>query len=420
MRQLSNVVKLPTTLFWSSMTYNETLEYLFTQLPMYQRQGKAAYKADLSNTTALCNVLGNPENRFKSIHIAGTNGKGSTSNFIASALQEVGYRVGLYTSPHLVDFRERIRINGKMISEQLVIDFVAQYKDKVAEIQPSFFEWTVGLAFDYFASQDIDVAVIEVGLGGRLDSTNVITPLVSVITNIGLDHTQFLGETLPKVATEKAGIIKPNIPVVIGETQTETENVFKQKAAKEGTSILFADQENKLPGGEALISYQQKNAQTAWYALRAIHPNGFEVSEQQFWNGVNNVGKNTGFAGRWQTLQQNPKVILDTGHNIEGLTYTMAQLAEEEFETLRIVFGMVNDKAIDQVINMLPKNATYYLTQPSISRALPVEELAVKFSSVNKKKFNHPKEALSAALADSQKDDLVFVGGSTFVVADIL
>lgn len=402
------------------MTYQETVAFLFEQLPMYQREGKAAYKADLANTWALMDAIGHPEKGFKSIHIAGTNGKGSTANFMASALQEAGYTVGLYTSPHLVDFRERVRINGEKVSEDYVVDFVARYKESVAEIHPSFFEWTVGLAFSYFSEMGVDVAVIEVGLGGRLDSTNVIQPLVSVITNIGLDHTQYLGDTLPKIAAEKAGIMKPHVPVVIGETQEAIVAVFEQTAAANHAPITFADQQPSFIDYSALVAYQQKNAQTVWVTLQVLAAQGFRVSSEAFLAGIHSVSKNTGFMGRWQVLQQGPKVVADTGHNVAGLTYTMAQLSKERYAQLRIVFGMVNDKSVAEVVALLPQDAHYYLCQPAIARALPVEELSTYFSSHQKKIFRSVPEALSAALADSQKDDFVYIGGSTFVVADIL
>lgn len=404
------------------MTYSETIEYLFSQLPMYQRQGKAAYKADLSNTLALCAMLGNPEKKFKSIHIAGTNGKGSTSHFIASILQEAGYRIGLYTSPHLKDFRERIRINGEMIPEQEVVDFVKSKHDLLAGIEPSFFEWTVGLAFDYFASQKVDIAVIETGLGGRLDSTNVITPLVSVITNIGLDHTQFLGNTLQQVAMEKSGIIKSKVPVVIGETQEETTSVFLTKAEEQNAPILFADQQGAAFANSNLVNYQKKNAQTASQAIIQLQKKGFVVTKKNVIDGVLNMKTNTGLRGRWEVLKEQPLVVADTAHNKEGLAYTMQQIQDRSYSNLRIVFGMVNDKDVASVINMLPQNAIYYLCQPSIARALPVEELADIFNTThhNFSSYSTPKLALEAALSDSQKDDVIYVGGSTFIVADIL
>ena len=349
------------------MTYQETVNYLFSQLPMYQRQGKAAYKADLSNTLALCKSLGNPEKQFKSIHIAGTNGKGSTSHYIASILQEAGYKVGLYTSPHLIDFRERVRINGKMIPEQKVVDFVESKSDLLSEISPSFFEWTVGLAFSYFAEEQVDIAVIETGLGGRLDSTNVIKPLVSVITNIGLDHTQFLGDTLQSVATEKAGIIKEGVPVVIGETQEEVQSIFEAKAEAYNSEIVFADQQSEIIDLPNLISYKKKNVQTAVIATKELRAYGFEISNNHLVSGVELMAKNTGLRGRWEVIQQNPMVIADTAHNKEGLAYTMNHLQQVAKGKMRVVFGMVNDKNADSVMELLPDEAEYYLSLIHIS-----------------------------------------------------
>ncbi|MFT4754224.1 MAG: dihydrofolate synthase/folylpolyglutamate synthase [Salibacteraceae bacterium] len=404
------------------MTYQETLDYLFTQLPMYQRQGKAAYKADLSNTIALCAKLGNPERWFKSVHVAGTNGKGSTSHFVASTLQEAGYKVGLYTSPHLIDFRERIRVNGAMIPEQLVVDFVAEKTELLSDLEPSFFEWTVGLAFHYFAKQEVDIAIIETGLGGRLDSTNVINPLISVITNIGLDHTQFLGETLPLIATEKAGIIKDGTPVVIGETQEDILHVFLEKAKLRGAKIVFADQQSESIALSGLVDYQRKNAQTAVVAIKELRAYGFEISNNHLVKGIENMVRNTGLRGRWEIIGNKPLVIADTAHNKEGLIYTMKQLLDLQRTTIRMVFGMVDDKNTDAIMGLLPKDAVYYLCEPSIPRAKPIQELVELFDKekLNKKIFSSVSVALNAAIADSQEDDVVYVGGSTFVVADAL
>jgi dihydrofolate synthase/folylpolyglutamate synthase len=384
--------------------------------------GKAAYKSDLSNTIELCKRLGNPEREFKSIHIAGTNGKGSTSHFIASILQEAGYKVGLYTSPHLLDFRERIRLNGRMIPESDVIDFVSSKQGLLEDIEPSFFEWTVALAFTYFANQGVDIAVIETGLGGRLDSTNVINPLVSVITNIGLDHTQFLGDTLQKVAWEKAGIIKSETPVVIGETQDEIKQIFEQRAIEYDGSIQFADEQSELIASTQLVNYQKKNAQTAVVAVKELRAFGFDVSNNHMVKGVERMAKNTGLRGRWEVLGQNPLIIADTAHNVEGLTYTMEQVSGVGYKQLRIVFGMVNDKNAERILNILPDDAIYYLCQPNIERAMLVEELEKLFVLEKKhiKKFDSVLEAKNAAVIDSQEDDLIYVGGSTFVVADVL
>lgn len=404
------------------MTYQETVNYLFSQLPMYQREGKAAYKADLSNTLALCKKLDNPEKRFKSIHIAGTNGKGSTSHFIASILQEAGYKVGLYTSPHLLDFRERIKVNGKLVPEQIVVDFVATKGDLLSDIYPSFFEWTVGLAFNYFAQEEVDIAVIETGLGGRLDSTNVITPLVSVITNIGLDHTQFLGNTLVEIAGEKAGIIKERIPIVIGETQEEIASVFVEKAEQLHSEIVFADQQSEIIDIPHLISYQKKNVQTAVIATKELRAFGFDISNNHLVSGVEYMIRNTGLRGRWEIIQNKPTVVTDTAHNKEGLRYTMKHLQNICKGEMRIVFGMVNDKNADSVMELLPDSAQYYLCEPEIARAKPIAELTAVFKDMkkNKKSFNKVSEAVKAAISDSQEDDIVYIGGSTFVVADAL
>jgi len=406
------------------MTYQQTLDYLFKQLPMYQRIGNAAYKTDLQNTISLCNILDNPQHKFKSIHIAGTNGKGSTSHIIASVLQEAGYKVGLYTSPHLKDFRERVKINGKMINEDEVIAFVKNYKTQFEQINLSFFEWTVGLAFDYFANQEVDIAVIETGLGGRLDSTNVITPEVSVITNIGLDHTQFLGDTLPKIAVEKAGIIKPNVPVVIGETQTEIRNVFKDKAKDVKAPILFADREAKQKKYECDLKglYQQKNIQTAVIALKQLQNNEWNITEQNIVKGLNNVVNNTGLMGRWQILQNNPTVICDTGHNEAGITFIAQQLEEMNYNKLHFVFGAVNDKSIINILQLLPKQAYYYFCEANIPRALNVEELYKQAKEVGLKgvKIKNVKEALNKAKSMATNDDVIFVGGSTFVVTEVV
>ncbi len=404
------------------MTYQETIDFLFSQLPMYQRKGKAAYKADLLNTIALCERLGNPENKIKTIHIAGTNGKGSTAHFIASILQESGYKVGLYTSPHLLDFRERIRINGKMISEEFVVNFLETKHPELQNIEPSFFEWTVGLAFSYFEEVKVDIAVIETGLGGRLDSTNVINPLVSVITNIGLDHTQFLGDTLDKVAVEKAGIIKASTPVVIGETQSGIAQIFSDRAESLGSEIIFADQQSEFIASTHLVNYQKKNAQTAAVSVKQLRAFGFEVSNNDLVKGIEQMTRNTGLRGRWEILQHKPLVIADTAHNKEGLIYTMEQVASTAYNKLRMVFGMVNDKDTESILELLPTGAEYYLCEPSIERAMPLKKLEEIFQKRNLliKVFPSVMEAKSAAISDSQEDDLVYIGGSTFVVADAL
>ncbi|MBX2960280.1 MAG: bifunctional folylpolyglutamate synthase/dihydrofolate synthase [Flavobacteriales bacterium] len=405
------------------MNYQQTLDYLFSQLPMFQRVGASAYKADLNNTIELCKLLHHPEKNFKSIHIAGTNGKGSTSHMLASILQEAGYKVGLYTSPHLKDFRERIKINGEMISEQEVVDFVIKHQSEFEQINLSFFEWTVGLAFDYFSKKQVDIAVIETGLGGRLDSTNVITPLVSVITNIGKDHTQFLGETLAKIASEKAGIIKENIPIIIGETQQETQQVFIDKALEKSAKIFFADKiittnyESDLKG-----IYQEKNKKTVLAAIQQLMINGFSIAEENIKNGLLNVVKNTGLLGRWQILSENPLTICDTGHNEAGIKEVLKQISLTKHNHLHFVFGAVNDKEIDSILSMLPKNATYYFCQAKIPRALDVNVLYTKAKEFELKgnPYDSVENAIKQAKANASANDFVFVGGSTFVVAEAI
>ncbi|WP_406684860.1 bifunctional folylpolyglutamate synthase/dihydrofolate synthase [Seonamhaeicola sp. MEBiC1930] len=405
------------------MTYTETLNWMFSQLPMYQRQGKSAYKADLSNTVLLVNHLKKPHLDFKSVHVAGTNGKGSTSHMVASVLQEAGYRVGLYTSPHLKDFRERIKINGQVVSKQFVMGFIKRNKVFFETNQLSFFEMTVGMAFEYFSKQNVDIAVIEVGLGGRLDSTNVITPEVSVITNIGLDHTQFLGDTLEKIAGEKGGIIKPNVPVVIGESQVETQTVFEGLAEQNQTKISFADREVKtVLGSDLKGAYQLKNVKTATQTIKELNLNGYQISDSHLEKGLHNVIPNTGLLGRWQVLSENPKVVCDTGHNKEGLVHVMDQISKQVFDDLHIVFGVVNDKDLDSIIDLLPKGAIYYFCKPKISRGLPEQVLRDYFLAKGYfgKAYNSVNEAYRFALQNSSNKDFVFVGGSTFVVAEII
>ena len=405
------------------MTYQDTLNWLFNQLPMYQRQGKSAYKADLSNTHVLINHLNNPHLNFKSVHVAGTNGKGSTSHMLASVLQEAGYKVGLYTSPHLKDFRERIKINGQVVSKQFVIGFIKRNKAFFEENQLSFFEMTVGMAFEYFSKKQVDIAVVEVGLGGRLDSTNVITPEVSVITNIGLDHTQFLGNTLEKIASEKGGIIKPETPVVIGETQKETKPVFEKLVNKNKAKIVYADKVVKsVLGSDLKGTYQFKNIKTAIQTVKELKQKGWRISEANLKNGLLNVIKNTGLLGRWQVLRTNPKVVCDTGHNREGLTYVMNQISKEKFKRLHIIFGVVNDKDLDSIIDLLPKEATYYFCKPKISRGLPAATLRSYFLDRNYdgEVYKSVNEAYRNAMDASSEDDFIFIGGSTFVVAEII
>jgi dihydrofolate synthase/folylpolyglutamate synthase len=404
------------------MNYQETVDWMFRQLPMYQNQGKTAFKKDVSNTILLASHLKNPEYKFKSIHVAGTNGKGSTSHMIASVLQEAGYKVGLYTSPHLKDFRERIKINGEEVNEKFVLDFIKDNNAFLTDHNLSFFEMTVGMAFVYFAKQKVDIAVIEVGLGGRLDSTNIITPEVSVITNIGLDHTQFLGTTYKAIAIEKAGIIKHNVPVVIGETQKETKDVFKTIAKANQSTIQFADKIHSNYKSDLKGSYQKHNIKTAACALHLLSEASFNISEEHIITGLGNVVENTGLKGRWQELQLTPKVICDTAHNKEGLTYIVKQLAQENYKNLHMVFGVVNDKDVDSILPLLPKDATYYFCKPNVPRGLGAEILKLKFTSSGFKgeAYSSVNSALSQAKISADSEDLIYVGGSTFVVAEVV
>lgn len=405
------------------MTYQETVQWMFHQLPMYQRQGDSAYKANLNNILKLSHHLGQPEQKFKSIHVAGTNGKGSTSHMLASILQEAGYKVGLYTSPHLKDFRERIRINGNMIEPQFVVNFIDKHKSFFETNALSFFEMTVGMAFQFFAEEHVDIAIVEVGLGGRLDSTNIITPLVSVITNIGKDHTQFLGKTLECIAKEKAGIIKANVPVVIGETQIETKKVFNLKAKQENASIYFADQ-YEYPNYKMDLKgdYQKNNIKTVLKTIDQLTSRGFDISTENIAEGLSNVVNNTGLQGRWQVLQQNPKVVCDVAHNVEGLSYVVEQLKKEKFEKLHIIYGSVNDKDLEGIFNILPKNAQYYFCKPNVSRGLNVDTLKAqaKLYKLCGNTYESVKQAFEEALGKASKNDLIYVGGSTFVVAEII
>ena len=365
--------------------------------------------------------LGNPHNQFKSIHVAGTNGKGSCSHMMASVLQEAGYTVGLYTSPHLKDFRERIKINGQPASKEFVVDFIARHQSFLDHHQLSFFEMTVGMAFAYFAEQQVDIAVVEVGLGGRLDSTNIITPILCLITNIGLDHTQILGNTLQKIALEKAGIIKQDVPVVIGERQPETETIFKIVAAQRKAPIRFAqDLEEKTYATDLRGSYQQKNCRSAVAALRQLK--GFSLTEEHMAKGLKSVVQNTGLLGRWQLLQENPKVICDTAHNKEGLSLVLEQLQKESCKKLHCVIGFVADKNIEDVLGLFPQNATYYFVAPAIPRALPEQELqqGAQKKGLRGNAFASVREGYAEAKSRAAKDDLIFVGGSTFVVAAII
>ena len=405
------------------MNYNNTLNWMFSQLPMYQRQGAIAFKKDLTNALALSKHLNFPEKKFKTIHVAGTNGKGSSSHMIASVLQEAGYKVGLYTSPHLKDFRERIKINGKEVKKIDVINFIKKNRDFLSENKLSFFEMTVGLAFDCFAKQQVDVAVIEVGLGGRLDSTNIITPEVSVITNIGLDHTQFLGETLPEIAFEKAGVIKTNVPVVIGEFQIETFPIF-EGIAKEKNAPLFLASKNDNSNYKTDLkgSYQINNLKTVVKTIEVLKSNGFNISEEHINNGLLHVVKNTGLLGRWQIINEQPKVICDTGHNKEGLMYVLNQLQKEEFNKLHFIFGVVNDKELKDILPLFPKEAVYYFCKPDIPRGLDASELQQKCMPFGLKGaiYSSVQTAYKSALESALKSDLIFIGGSTFVVAEVV
>ncbi|PQJ19604.1 folylpolyglutamate synthase/dihydrofolate synthase family protein [Tenacibaculum sp. SG-28] len=402
------------------MTYTEATDWMFAQLPMYQRQGKTAFKKDLTNTIALAEVLGNPERKFKAIHVGGTNGKGSTSHMLASILQEEGYTVGLYTSPHLKRFTERIKINGEEISEQAVIAFVQEYQAFLEQQKLSFFEMTVGMAFLEFAKQEVDIAIVEVGLGGRLDSTNIILPEVSVITNIGLDHTQFLGETLAEIAYEKAGIIKPNVPVVIGERQEETASVFIEKAKACNAEICFASDSTVAFTTDLQGTYQAHNVKTAIAALDCLQ--SVSVSENSIVNGLLHVVKNTGLKGRWQILQESPKIICDTAHNKEGLGHTMAQLKGEKYQHLHVLLGMVKDKKIEDILPLFPKKATYYFCKPAVPRGLceiELKEKAKKFHLLGDS-YASVAEAVNILKLNMQEKDIAYIGGSTFVVAEVL
>ncbi|MBD5356224.1 MAG: bifunctional folylpolyglutamate synthase/dihydrofolate synthase [Bacteroides sp.] len=428
------------------MNYQEALSFLFSQLPMFSRVGAAAYKPGLDTSLAIDNHFGHPHSKFKSIHVGGTNGKGSTSHMLAAVLQSQGYKTGLYTSPHLVDFRERMRINGEMIPEEKVIEFVEKWQHTDYDGHPSFFELTMMMAFDWFAKENVDYAVIEVGMGGRLDSTNIITPEMCVITNISNDHTQFLGDTLPKIATEKAGIIKPGIPVIVGEAEGEIRHVFESKAKEVGAPVVFAEDypllksisEDTVSGGwrctlkegDVIIplagDYQKKNIETVAHALECMRNIGITLSDNAIINGLNNVDTLTGLRGRWTRLNDAPLVIADTGHNIAGITYNMEQLSrllnERKNGKLKIVIGFVADKTIDKILPLLPKDAEYYITNAQIPRALPADQLKVLFEEAQLPGETYPdvKTAYTAALESAKPEDIVFVGGSTFIVADLL
>ena len=424
------------------MTYPETLEYLYTQMPEYQRVGHLAYKPGLGNSLRLDAIFNRPHQQYKTIHVGGTNGKGSTSHLLAAILQQSGYKVGLYTSPHLVDFRERIRVNGEMVPKKYVVDFVKKYRERFEPVMPSFFELTMEMAFLYFAEQRVDVAIVEVGLGGRLDSTNIISPDLCVITNIGFDHTPFLGDTLSKIAAEKAGIIKPNTPVVIGETgNEEVKRVFIDKANAENAPIAFAETVlndfsaqktekgwlintceypnliNKLSGFA-----QEKNAKTVLAAVAELKKNGYGIPKEAVYSGFARVVELTGLKGRWQVLREKPKTVCDTGHNAHGIRYIVEQLKQEKHNRLHVVFGMVNDKDIASVLAMLPRQAVYYFTRASVERALNEKTLAEQAAAfgLQGETFETVAEAINAAQENADENDFIFIGGSSFIVADAL
>ena len=408
------------------MDYQETLKYLYEQVPMFQRVGGAAYKEGLDNTLTLDAHFGHPHHSFRTIHVAGTNGKGSVSHTLAAVLQSAGYKTGLYTSPHLVDFRERIRINGTPISKDYVVRFVEHERSFFEPLCPSFFELATAMAFKYFVDEQVDVAVIEVGLGGRLDCTNIITPDLSIITNISFDHVQFLGDSLGKIASEKAGIIKHNIPVVIGETTPETKPVFMAKATEVGAPIYFAEENNRedYPGVEYELKgiYQEKNKRTLFTALPLLNEAGYHIDEENVREGFAHVVELTGLMGRWQKLHDHPTLVCDTGHNVGGITYVVEQLRQQSCNQLRIVIGMVNDKDISGVLALLPKEAIYYFTQASVNRALPAKQLLhlATEAGLKGKAYASVKNAVKAAMKESLPEDFIFVGGSNFIVADLL
>lgn len=408
------------------MNYKDTLDYLYNSAPLFQQIGAGAYKEGLENTWALDEHFGHPHRSFRSIHIAGTNGKGSCSHTLAAILQEAGYKVGLYTSPHLIDFRERIRVNGQPVPEAYVIRFVEEERAFFEPLHPSFFELTTAMAFRYFAEEKVDVAVVEVGLGGRLDCTNIIRPDLCIITNISLDHVQFLGDTLEKIAGEKAGIIKPGIPVVIGETTPETRPVFQKKAEEVGAPIHFAEEEVKEvhPDWEYELKglYQDKNRRTLWAALPLLQEGGYQISKSDIQAGFAYVVELTGLMGRWQKLQEHPTVVCDTGHNVGGIQYIAEQLRRQVFRRLHIVIGMVNDKDVRGVLALLPREATYYFTQASVKRALPAGQLARLAAEAGLQGTCYPDvpSAVRAAQKESLPEDFIFVGGSSFIVADLL
>ena len=422
--------------------YNSVLNYLYNNLPVFQKVGSSAYKEGLENTHAIDQRLNHPHQKYPTIHVAGTNGKGSTAHLLAAILQQSGYKTGLYTSPHLIDFRERIKINGKMISEDYVVSFIDKQIDFFNQIHPSFFEVTTAMAFDYFAHEKVDVAVIEVGLGGRLDCTNVISPVLSIITNISFDHTALLGNTLSAIATEKAGIIKPNTPVIIGEALPETENIFLQKAQTEKAPIVFVEKENPIVRAELsdtgkwifetkdypnLVGelgglVQEKNAATVLCAIKILKEKGYKIIDSAVYEGFAKVIEITGLQGRWQCIGTNPRIILDTGHNVDGIKFVIKQLEKERQNQLHIVIGMAGDKDIDSVLKLLPKDAIYYFTKASVTRAMDEKVLAEKALRLGLKgeSYSTVEQAIDEAKKAANTNDIIFIGGSTFVVADAL
>jgi len=432
-----------------TLKYSEILDYIYTKLPMFQRSGPAAYKNNLDNTILLDNYYGNPHRKFRSLHVTGTNGKGSVSHMLAAVFQKAGYKTGLYTSPHLKDFRERIRINGEMVPREFVVDWIDKFRmdNEQWKIEPSFFELTVIMAFDYFAREKVDMAIVEVGLGGRLDSTNIITPELSVITNIGLDHTSHLGETIEKIAFEKAGIIKPGVPVVIGTTQAETRPVFEKVASQKEADIYFADQEYSVPysmrdlDGKQVMTvlqngknvypqlkldlmglYQRKNLPAVLKSVELLRKRGWQISDEVLYEALANIMSVTGLQGRWQILGANPMIVCDTGHNFDGITEVMEQIKQTPYKKLHVVFGMVNDKDPDKVLGLLPSDAVYYFTKSSIPRALNENILTEMAAGFGLAGCCYPSvgEAFDAAKQNAAREDLIYVGGSTFVVAEIL
>lgn len=404
--------------------YQQILDWLYVQLPMYQRVGASAYKKDLTNTWLLAEHLNNPHKNLKCIHVAGTNGKGSVSHMLASILQQAGYSVGLYTSPHLIDFRERIKINGQEISKSYIVDFFKQHRSFFEIHHLSFFEMTVGLALDYFNQKSVDIAIIEVGMGGRLDSTNIVHPLISVITTIGLDHTQFLGNTLAEIAFEKAGIIKPKVPVVVGSYHAETKPVFEAKAKETKSNIYWASDADISNYECALLGdYQIQNKKTVVQTIRVLQEQGFfTVKENDLQQGLLQVVKNTGLMGRWQILQEKPLVICDTAHNKQGLEIVLNQIQKQIFKQLYFVFGVINDKDLTEILPLFPKNAIYYIAKPNIPRGLDVQELYAKMQEFGLQTivFQSIEEAYQTVVKQADVDDFIYVGGSTFVVAEIL